>query len=123
MRQQQGLLNFMFLGRLLKHADGFASHEAFQAGGGGLARTLNRAWGLDDLYQRGVVAPVKLLAVFIAVVIDQLAIDGAVNAVGRGARRSGESLKRFADGSIAGYGLWMGAGAALLVLLLTWMGA
>ena len=32
-RTQQGLLNFMFLGRLLKHDDGFAGHEAFQAGG------------------------------------------------------------------------------------------
>lgn len=32
-RQQQGLLNFMFLGRLLKHEQGFAGHEAFQAGG------------------------------------------------------------------------------------------
>jgi hypothetical protein len=32
-RQQQGFLNFMYLARLLKHDSGFASHEAFQAGG------------------------------------------------------------------------------------------
>lgn len=32
-RQQQGFLNFMYLARLLKNAEGFASHEAFQAGG------------------------------------------------------------------------------------------
>ena len=32
-RQQQGLLNFMFLARLMKHEAGLASHEAFQAGG------------------------------------------------------------------------------------------
>tara|TARA_R110002110_G_scaffold330339_1_gene541594 strand:- start:10081 stop:12249 length:2169 start_codon:yes stop_codon:yes gene_type:complete len=31
-RQQQGLLNFMFLGRLLKHDEGFRTHAAFQAG-------------------------------------------------------------------------------------------
>ncbi len=32
-RQQQGLLNFMFLARLLKHEDGLRSDPAFQAGG------------------------------------------------------------------------------------------
>ena len=32
-RQQQGLLNFMFLARLLKHDTGFRAHEAFQAAG------------------------------------------------------------------------------------------
>ena len=32
-RQQQGFLNFMYLARLLKHPQGFASDPAFQAGG------------------------------------------------------------------------------------------
>jgi hypothetical protein len=32
-RQQQGLLNFMYLGRLLHHEQGLAGHPAFQAGG------------------------------------------------------------------------------------------
>ena len=32
-RLQQGHLNFLFLGRLLKHRDGFGSHEAFQVDG------------------------------------------------------------------------------------------
>ena len=32
-RLQQGFLNFLFLGRLMKHRDGFASHPAFQANG------------------------------------------------------------------------------------------
>jgi hypothetical protein len=32
-RTQQGFLNFMFLGRLLKHEDGFSSAAAFSAGG------------------------------------------------------------------------------------------
>jgi hypothetical protein len=31
-RQQQGMLNFMYLARLLKHDAGFRAHEAFQAG-------------------------------------------------------------------------------------------
>ena len=32
-RTQQGFLSFMFLARLMKHDDGFASHAAFRAGG------------------------------------------------------------------------------------------
>ncbi|HYB99205.1 MAG TPA: hypothetical protein VEC57_08720 [Candidatus Limnocylindrales bacterium] len=32
-RQHQGMLNFLFLGRLMIHAQGFASHSAFQVGG------------------------------------------------------------------------------------------
>jgi len=32
-RQHQGILNFMVLGRLMQHPDGFASHAAFQVGG------------------------------------------------------------------------------------------
>jgi hypothetical protein len=32
-RLHQGLLSFLFLGRLMIHADGFASHPAFQVGG------------------------------------------------------------------------------------------
>ncbi len=32
-RQQQGMLNFMYLARLLKHEAGFASDAAFQSGG------------------------------------------------------------------------------------------
>ncbi len=31
-RQQQGMLNFMYLARLLKHPQGFAAHASFQAG-------------------------------------------------------------------------------------------
>ena len=32
-RLQQGILNFLFLGRLMRHPDGFASDPAFQVGG------------------------------------------------------------------------------------------
>jgi hypothetical protein len=33
-KQHQGMLNMMFLGRLMKHANGFATHTAFQVGVG-----------------------------------------------------------------------------------------
>ena len=38
-RLQQGLLNFLFLGRLMKHPDGFSSHAAFQIDGAPLLDT------------------------------------------------------------------------------------
>ena len=105
------------------HKHGLIGEETMQAKHPAAAGVLSKAWGLDEAYQKAIVAPFKLLAVFIAVVIDQLGIDGAVNAVGRSAQAAGTKLKRFSDGSIAGYGLWMGAGAAVLALVLTWMGA
>jgi hypothetical protein len=38
-RAQQGYLNFMFVGRALIHADGFATHEAFRQDGKSLIKT------------------------------------------------------------------------------------
>lgn len=45
-RVQQGVLNFLFLGRLMQHADGFGSHPAFQDGGVPLLDT-------DELFYDG----------------------------------------------------------------------
>ena len=45
-RLQQGLLNFLFLGRLMRHPDGFASHPAFQLAGAPLLK-------IDELYFDG----------------------------------------------------------------------
>ena len=45
-RLQQGILNFLFLGRLMRHRDGFASHPAFQLDGEPLIDT-------DELYFDG----------------------------------------------------------------------
>ncbi len=105
------------------HRHGVHADEAFHIRRPALAKTLGKAWGVDEAYSKVVVAPVKLAAVFIAVVIDQLGIDGAANGLASGAKRAGTKLKRFADGSVAGYGLWMGAGAVVLAFVVTWMGA
>ncbi|MCP3916076.1 MAG: NADH-quinone oxidoreductase subunit L [bacterium] len=84
---------------------------------------LGNAWGIDRAFDLAIVQPVKLCAFFIAVVIDQFAIDGAVNACGRMAVSAGNSLRRMANGSIASYGLWMGGAAATLLLIWMWVGA
>lgn len=45
-RLQQGLLAFLYLGRLMKHPQGFSAHEAFQFGGHSALKT-------DELYFDG----------------------------------------------------------------------
>lgn len=45
-RSQQGFLAFLFLGRLLKHPDGFSAHEAFRFDGRSALKT-------DELYYDG----------------------------------------------------------------------
>jgi NADH-quinone oxidoreductase subunit L len=82
-----------------------------------LARFLGAAWTIDAAYQRLVVRPVLILAHLVAVFVDQLAIDGAVNGAGRLAREAAGKVRRTADGSVKTYALWMGAGAACLALV------
>jgi len=45
-RLQQGFLNFLFLGRLMRHREGFSSHAAFQVNGRSVLKT-------DELYFDG----------------------------------------------------------------------
>ena len=105
------------------HRHGPAADERLAAGRPQLFGFLRRAWGVDAAYHGMVVAPVKLCAVFVALVIDQLGIDGVVNGLGRRAHGIGTRLRAMADGSIASYGLWMGGATALLALVWMWMGA
>ncbi len=100
---------------------GTARDEELQRTRPALTRTLSNAWGVDAAYQARVVHPLRLLAFFISVVIDQLAIDGAVNGVGQAARESGSRLRRIADGSIKSYALWIGTGTALVALFWMWI--
>ena len=84
------------------------------------AAFLADAWTIDSKYTSFVVGPVKLLAFVVAVVVDAFAIDGLVNGVAALARGIGGKVRRMADGSIATYGLWMGAVTALMAFLFLW---
>ncbi len=85
-----------------------------------LAAFLGDAWTIDTKYTAFVVGPVKLLAFVIAVVVDAFAIDGLVNGVAALTRGIGGRVRKMADGSIATYGLWMGAVTALMAFLFLW---
>ena len=82
------------------------------------ARFLSEAWGIDAAYTRFVVGPVRVLALMISAVIDGTLIDGFVNGTAQAAVSSASRLRRMTSGSIASYGLWMGAVTAVIAILL-----
>jgi len=100
-----------------RNKNGLDAEDSFEQGHPKLAATLGDAWGIDRAYYAGIVTPVKILAAFIAVVIDALCIDGAVNGLADAAKRGGLRLRALANGQVSSYGLWMGGGAAVIALL------
>ncbi|MDZ4772781.1 MAG: NADH-quinone oxidoreductase subunit L [Planctomycetota bacterium] len=99
------------------HKQGVAFDQGFEKRWPRTAAFLGDAWTIDTKYTRWITQPIKLIAFVIAVVVDQFAIDGLVNGVGALAKSSGQAWRRQADGSIATYGLWMGAFTALIAFL------
>jgi len=81
---------------------------------------LEHAWTIDETYMGKIVSPLRLLSYVIATLVDQLAIDGAVNGSGKAALKAGRKLRVLVDGSVKSYALWMGAGAALLTVVWIW---
>jgi NADH-quinone oxidoreductase subunit L len=84
-----------------------------------LASFLGAAWKIDASYAARIVAPVRMLALTIATAVDQMVIDGTVNACAGLTRHVARSSRALADGSLKTYALWMGVGAAALAL--TWI--
>jgi len=104
------------------HKRGLAMDESVQGAFPVAHAKLTDAWGIDSGYARVIVQPVKLLAFVIAVIVDQFAIDGAVNGAGRMASDFGRRGRRLVDGSVSCYGLWIGAAAVVLALTWFWRG-
>ncbi len=84
------------------------------------ARFLSEAWFIDAAYTRFVVEPVRVLGLLVAALIDGTLIDGFVNGTAQAALSGAARLRRMTSGSIATYGLWMGAVTALIAILLVW---
>jgi len=102
------------------YRSGIARDEQLERSRPELAGFLSRAWGVDEAYDRKVVTPLRLLAFATYVVVDQFAVDGAVNGAAALARRIGTWSRRLADGSLRSYGVWIGVGAAVLCFLWMW---
>jgi len=78
---------------------------------------LKGAWNVDKAYLHGVVEPLRMAALLVASLVDQLIIDGAVRACGHAATGTGNALRKLSDGRPKTYALWIGSGAAALVLV------
>ena len=52
--------------------------------------------------------------------VDERGIDAGVNGLGRGAARSGDTLRRLNSGNTRSYAAWVIVGAVLLTAVLVW---
>lgn len=80
-----------------------------------LEKVLAHKYYIDELYAAVILNPLAKLAKFCSDVIDRLAIDGAVNGFGNGARRLGDRLRTMQDGDVQTAAIWMVAGLAVAV--------
>ena len=85
-------------------------------------RWLAGKYFVDEFYGAAIVRPLVWLSTnFLWRVVDERAIDAAVNGLGRGAERSGDRLRRLNSGNIRSYAAWVVVGAVLLTTVLMWM--
>jgi NADH-quinone oxidoreductase subunit L len=83
-----------------------------------LFRALYNGWYIDPAYQRVIVKPYTRFANFLAVSVDLAVIDGFVNGVGDLVRASAAGLRRFQNGFVRTYVLFVLAG---VVAMLTYL--
>jgi NADH-quinone oxidoreductase subunit L len=87
----------------------------------GVYRLLAGKYFIDELYAAVIVRPlVWLSSMVLWHTVDEKAIDGSVNGLGRGAARSGDYLRRLNSGNIRSYAAWVIVGAVLLTAVLVW---
>jgi NADH-quinone oxidoreductase subunit L len=70
---------------------------------------------VDEIYATLIVSPLRVLASFLAGVIDRRVIDGAVNGAGGLVSKAAGSWRRLQSGLVRSYAVGVLAGAALLV--------
>ena len=85
---------------------------------GGLKRTFQRGFYVNDVYGGAIVGPAKLGAAFTAYVIDKRVVDGAVNGVGTVVAAAARSGRKIQTGLVRNYavGILLGAAAVLAYL-------
>ena len=80
-----------------------------------LHKILSHKYYVDELYALAIVNPLKKLAAFSSDIIDRLIVDGAVNGLGRTARRVGTGLREVQTGDLQTYGLLMLGGLIIAI--------
>ncbi len=74
-------------------------------------RILQRAWFVDELYQKTIAHPGRALSQWLASVFDAKVIDGAVNGVASLVRAGGSRLRVVQSGFVRSYALAVALGA------------
>ena len=88
----------------------------------GAYRLLAGKYFVDELYRAVIVRPLFWLSANILWrSVDERGIDAGVNALGRGAARSGDWLRHLNSGNTRSYAAWVVVGAVLLTTVLVWM--
>ncbi len=82
----------------------------------GLVRLLAKKYYVDELNDRLIVGPLRLIGQ-LCFVVDRLLIDGLVLAVGWLPRMLGLAIRPTQRGALQGYGIGMAAGVAVVVVL------
>ncbi|MEA2901256.1 MAG: NADH-quinone oxidoreductase subunit [Actinomycetota bacterium] len=78
-------------------------------------RILQRAWLVDELYQKTIAHPGRALSQWLASVFDAKVIDGAVNGVASLVRASGSRLRVVQSGFVRSYALAVAVGAVAIL--------
>ncbi|MBZ5660575.1 MAG: NADH-quinone oxidoreductase subunit L [Acidobacteriia bacterium] len=85
-------------------------------------KLLSGKYFIDELYAAAVVRPLVWASEKILWhVVDEGAIDGAVNGVATVSRESGDRLRRATSGNVRSYATWIVVGALVFTSLLLWM--
>ncbi|MEX2215382.1 MAG: NADH-quinone oxidoreductase subunit L [Phycisphaeraceae bacterium] len=85
----------------------------------GLVRTLENKWYIDELNDKLIVKPLRLLGE-ICFAFDRLIIEPLVSLAGFIPRFAGSLTRPLQGGVLQGYGLSMVAGVAILVIIVVW---
>ncbi len=84
----------------------------------GITPLLEHKWYFDEIYEQGIVQPLRALSGWFASVFDPKVVDGAVNGVAYGTARLGELSRRLQNGYVPTYALSILVGVLLLVVYL-----
>lgn len=89
---------------------------------GPIQKVLEHKYYIDELYAAAILRPLATFASWCSNVMDKLAIDGAVNGIGNGAKRLGQRLRTIQDGDVQSYALIMVVGLAVAVVAMIVLG-
>jgi len=92
--------------------------DPLQRGLGPVFTGMQHKWWVDELYTFLFLNPYNAIAQFTAYPLDQTVINGAGDGLGAGAAGLGTWLRRFQNGHVRSYALWMLVGLAAILTYL-----